>query len=450
VKCQGGYVVAPGSNHDSGRGYERDAGADLAEVAIADAPGWLMALADQVEVSPASARTRSADAFIEGGRHDAIVSLSGVLRRRGLTPAEMLPTMQAVNSARCRPPLDDHEIRTIAYSAKWDPKDPLPGGPEDELAPEVPFDDLWTEEPEADLVVPSLGIAPGPVHLVTGTWYTGKTLFLMTMGVAVASGRDAFGVWRTRRGKWIHFDYEMGRRHFKRYLKRLVAGSGVPVDELRDWVSVRCLPKLNLRSEAAVEHFTKKLEGYSICTIDPLRAAAPGADENKSEFREYLDMLAIASDRAKCSIVVLHHGGKPVEGATRKNTGRGTSAIDDAVQTKFVLSSEAKGAPMLVSHEKTRELDQTLDDFYLEFVAEPGSLRLAHRLPNEMVEKAPDPMIAVKARISQVLKKHTKLASKSAVLARMKGNRAVVFQAIDEMFAEGVLHQDPSGYWHVG
>lgn len=254
-----------------------------------------------------------------------------------------------------------------------------------DLAPELPFDDIWTPEPDSNLIIPALGIAPGPAHLVTGSWYTGKTLLLATMGLAVAAGANLFGLYATKQGKWVHFDHEMGRRHLKRYIQRLRAGMQLDVEKLRGNVSLRVLPSLNLTTADAIDHYTRILDGCAMATIDPLRAATPGEDENKSEFRRNLDLLAIVSDRTGCAIEVLHHGGKPVEGAERRNTGRGTSAIDDAVQSKFVLTAKEKGAPMMVTHEKTRELTNVLDDFYLEIDnSKPEAVRLVHRSSEEM------------------------------------------------------------------
>lgn len=291
------------------------------------------------------------------------------------------------------------------------------------MAPELPFDELWTPEPDNQLVIPSLGIAPGPVHLVTGTWYTGKTLLLATMGLSVASGRSLFGLFAVARGKWIHFDHEMGRRHLKRYVQRLRAGLNIDPEDMRGNLSMRVLPALNLRSEGAVDLYTELLAGCSLATIDPLRAAAPGADENKSEFREYLDMLSIVSDRTRCAIVVLHHGGKPgVVEATRRNTGRGTSAIDDAAQSKFVLSATEKGAPMLVTHEKSRELNETMPDFYLKIVNLPNAVRLEHievEQQEEAIERSRESREAARigkarARIQKVFVDHG---------GRLPGNR---------------------------
>lgn len=253
-----------------------------------------------------------------------------------------------------------------------------------ELAPELPFADIWTPEPPLSLVVPALGICPGPVHLITGSWYTGKTLFLMAIGLAVASGRDLFGLYGVRRGLWVHLDYEMGRRSAKRYLGRLAGGLGLLPADLEGRVSLRVLPRLNLCTADAEDLYCEMLQGVSVCTLDPLRAAAPGQDENSSEFRQWLDMLARVSNRTDCAIFVLHHGGKPVEGAARRNTGRGSSAIDDAVQSKFVLTAAEKGAPIQVSHEKTRELPALLEDFWLELVNEPEAVRLVHRGDEEM------------------------------------------------------------------
>ncbi len=281
-----------------------------------------------------------------------------------------------------------------------------------ELAPELSFDDIWTPVEDAQLVVPAMGLAPGPPHLVTGSWYTGKTLFLATVGLCVAGGKDAFGVWSTKQGKWTHFDHEMGRRHIKRYMQRLRAGLDLDIEDLRGRMSLRILPQLNLTTPNAIDHYSKLLEGSAIATIDPLRAATPGQDENKSEFRQFLDRLAIVSDRTGCTIMVLHHGGKPVEGSERRNTGRGTSAIDDAVQTKFVMTAKTKGAPVHVSHEKTREINQPLDDFYLRIVSDATSVKLVHMEPSQVADH--DPHVAeAKQKIAKFFKQHAGIVQAS-------------------------------------
>jgi 5S rRNA maturation endonuclease (ribonuclease M5) len=321
--------------------------------------------------------------------------------------------------------------------------------PAQELAPELPFDDIWTKEPDVSLVIPGLGICPGPAHLVTGSWYTGKTLFLMAMGFAVASGRPLFGLHFVKKGRWTHFDHEMGRRGAKRYMQRVQAGLGIPAEEMRGNISLRVLPRLNLCTANAVEMYCELLAGSAICTIDPLRAAAPGQDENSSEFRRWIDMLNVVSDRTGCAICVLHHGGKPVEGAQRRNTGRGTSAIDDAVQSKFVLTAEEKGAPISVSHEKSRELSETIPDFWLQVVNEPDAVRLVHRCEEEMAShlegaKAAKEMARIDRAKEAVRAAFMRFAGtlpgpRDNVVKVAGGDRTFVQRAISEMLASGEI-----------
>lgn len=316
-----------------------------------------------------------------------------------------------------------------------------------QLAPVLPFDELWTPEPDAQLVIPGLGIAPGPTHLVTGTWYTGKTLLLATMGLCVASGKWLFGLHQTKRGKWAHFDHEMGRRHIKRYLQRLRRGLSIEVEDLRGRIDMHVLPQLNLCTPGAFDMYCELLEGVDFATIDPLRAAAPGADENKSEFRAYLDLLSQVSDRTRCSIVVLHHGGKPgMQETQRRNTGRGTSAIDDAAQSKWVLSAEEKGAPMLVTHEKSRELNELMADFYLKIDnSEPGAVRLTHLEVDQVTEaqekgrseKELAKIAKAKVRIRETFAKYAGRLTgiRKDLVQLIGGERSIVEKALTEMIS---------------
>lgn len=321
----------------------------------------------------------------------------------------------------------------------------------EQLAPETPFDKLWAPIPEVSLVIPAMGICPGPAHLVAGSWYTGKTLFLLAMGLAVASGSDVFGLWRAQRGKWIHFDHEMGERAFFKYIQRVRAGLGIEAEAVRGNVSARLLPKLNLCTPDAVDMYCELLSGRALCTIDPLRAAAPGQDENSSEYRQWIDLLNVVSNKTGCAIALLHHGGKPAEGAKRRNTGRGTSAIDDAVQSKFVLTAEEKGAPILVSHEKSRELTSPLEDFWLEIVNDGPAVRLVHRNKDEMddgeaakrlrdIEKAKVAIVAYLASVGG-----SAIDTRAGLLGSVKGQQGPKSKALTTLCFEKRIIKEGRG-----
>jgi hypothetical protein len=52
----------------------------------------------------------------EHARNDTLTRLGGKLRRNGLSEAEIEDALQATNRARCRPPLSEDEVSTIAHS----------------------------------------------------------------------------------------------------------------------------------------------------------------------------------------------------------------------------------------------------------------------------------------------------------------------------------------------
>jgi hypothetical protein len=121
VKAAGGYVVAPPSiiagkpyAFRDGHGFDR----------LADLPP---ALADLL-ANPQSERRRDRDTpqpesvILEGQRNATLASLAGTMRRRAMSEAAILAALLEDNAQRCRPPLDQDEVRRIARSvARYEP-----------------------------------------------------------------------------------------------------------------------------------------------------------------------------------------------------------------------------------------------------------------------------------------------------------------------------------------
>lgn len=120
VRGDNGLVVLPPSVHRTGRVY-----------------AWRGRLADVIDLPPAVvARLRELARgtnvptqppspgglrLAVGERNDGLASLAGTLRRRGLSVAQMLPSMLEVN-ANAEEPLPRAEVEGIAYSvARYDP-----------------------------------------------------------------------------------------------------------------------------------------------------------------------------------------------------------------------------------------------------------------------------------------------------------------------------------------
>lgn len=124
VRGDGGYVIAPPSVLPDGRGYQWEASSDPADgVPLADVPGWLLALLakkPQEEKKPGAA---DEGAVLEGGRNAHLARLAGSLRRPGFGFEAIFAALMAENNARCSPPLDEEEVRTIARSvSRYEPE----------------------------------------------------------------------------------------------------------------------------------------------------------------------------------------------------------------------------------------------------------------------------------------------------------------------------------------
>jgi hypothetical protein len=109
VRGDGGYVVAPPSVHENGRVYQWMRG--FGRQPLSDAPAWLL---DHAEERKNGVAPPVEEVIPEGRRREALLSLAGSMRRRGMTAAEIEAALAAVNVARCRPPLDEREVTALA------------------------------------------------------------------------------------------------------------------------------------------------------------------------------------------------------------------------------------------------------------------------------------------------------------------------------------------------
>jgi len=123
AKADDGYVVAPPSRHASGRRYAWLADPELEP--IPPCPAWLA-----VELNGAApTRAPNGDNTIpEGARNTTLTSLAGTWRNAGMSAVAIEAALLAENTAGCRPPLPDPEVRKIARSVAKYPRGSAPTG----------------------------------------------------------------------------------------------------------------------------------------------------------------------------------------------------------------------------------------------------------------------------------------------------------------------------------
>ena len=111
VRGSGGYVVLPPSPHPNGN-YEW--GSALDESPIAVAPQWLL---DLLEPPNSNGHAPKVEGDIPAGQRDStLMSMAGTMRRRGFSESAILAALIVENRDRCKPPLEDKQVRKIARS----------------------------------------------------------------------------------------------------------------------------------------------------------------------------------------------------------------------------------------------------------------------------------------------------------------------------------------------
>jgi hypothetical protein len=118
LRGDGGCVVAPPSEHPSGRLYAWARGRSPDETSLAPFPRWLLsgAQAGRAGHPPGHWRRLAREGVDRGARNATLASLAGHLLWREVDPEVVMELLLAWNRARCRPPLEDAEVAGVVES----------------------------------------------------------------------------------------------------------------------------------------------------------------------------------------------------------------------------------------------------------------------------------------------------------------------------------------------
>lgn len=119
IRADGGYVVAPPSNHVSGNPYLWEASSDPENDEPADLPGWLLNLLTTGQGAPNGRKPHNqpqGGKVLQGQRNTWLTSEAGRMRRAGMDETAILAALKTLNQQNCFPPLDDAEVSRITQS----------------------------------------------------------------------------------------------------------------------------------------------------------------------------------------------------------------------------------------------------------------------------------------------------------------------------------------------
>lgn len=224
----------------------------------------------------------------------------------------------------------------------------------------------WSQELPARLYTVKPLIAAGSVTLLVAIGGSLKSMTLLSLMAAVATGKPWLGAFDTVKGSAFIIDWE--RSEYEAWRRLKVLRLDVGLDGLH-----YCAQPGMWRADRP--EFWTELETLkpSIVGIDSFAASANGVDENDARAALPMQLAASFAQRTQIPVVGIHHTRKGA-GGDRREAVRGSSAIFAAIDAAYEF--ESIDAPDGVKRTRVRNtkfnLGRQPDDFAVELTDERG------------------------------------------------------------------------------
>lgn len=322
----GAFVVGPPSVHENGTRYAWS-GPELADAA--DLPPAPLGLIETLRPSKEEIEG-GVDNFGAGQRNAALTSLAGALRKHGLNPEKMAKLLLGINEAIVDPPLEKHEVLSIAKSvSRYAPDIELDSEDLLELimwasAMQLPPPPEWWWKPY---------IPKSRLVLLDGSEGIGKGMFCVNVAAALTSG--AYG--DKGRVLWLSAEDDPEED----ILRRLYAvGYDGKKDEGIGFITKRlAVPKdVDLLGGLINEHDARLLimdPGRSF--LSPPEGSRDFSFNNEAHVRPGMEELNRLAKRTDCTILFVHHWNKNTQTAIQYRSG-GSGAFAQVVRHRVTLA----------------------------------------------------------------------------------------------------------------
>lgn len=285
---------------------------------LPEPPAWLIARLEALaNVKPVATAPTDDNTIPDGRRNATLTSLAGSLRRIGLGTAEILATIRTTNAERCRPPLSDGEVATIADSVARYESDQIAtamaeGWADTPLPGPVTVRSLLETNPKLRPVVVHGLLRRGETANLIAPPKTGKSWLALSLAMSVATGARWLGAFDCEPGQVLVVDNELHTETIAHRIPRVAAALGSTIEQMADILHVVSL-RGALCPLADVERLIAKFppETVRLVILDAFYRFIGEASENDNAavagMYNILDGIAM---RRGCAFVLIHHTSK--------------------------------------------------------------------------------------------------------------------------------------------
>jgi RecA-family ATPase len=342
VAWRGRYIVIAPSLHKSGKAYEAISG-DLTSLKPIDPKSLgLQPIKQNSKTETAKTETAEAQKILQGERNNCLFKIAVKMSKAGISQEAILAALQAENTAKCVPPLDDEEIQTIVKSA----------GNYQIAEPQQEKTDIKVSTIQDVLAAPEVTwliedvLYQNSLTILDAYPGKGKTLLALQMSKAVASGQDFLGSYAVKKGSVLIIDQENPVAELRSRIIQMHINPDYPIYFMN-------FSDIKLDNAKSYDLLLNKINEInpSLIVFDSLIRFHNSSENDASEMSIVMERLRAISN-AGHTVLVIHHKRK---GSGRKDeSARGSSDIIGSVDFELVLS-EKNGMLELSSGKSRRE-----------------------------------------------------------------------------------------------
>jgi hypothetical protein len=223
---------------------------------------------------------------------------------------------------------------------------------------------LGEEFPDTQWLVTGL-ITRGGTAVIGGLPKAAKKTWLATeIAVAVATGTEVCGEFFAQLSTVRYFYAEDTKRQIRNRIRALLEGAGrtMPIERLYLEPRGSFLDVTRDEDLAWIVASCRRGGKLDLLVLDPLRDVHSGEEDKSDSMREVMRRLRLLGELLGCTVLVVHHAGKPSEATAKRGGGqrlRGSGSIHGSVDSgiyfldckgdgvgtfKNTVESEIKGA----------------------------------------------------------------------------------------------------------
>ncbi len=371
IRAIGGYVVAPPSAIN-GAEYRWDNWDTFSPPVIAEAPNWLIALANRPKEIQ---KTTKGDFVIpEGQRNRTLFEGAAAMRGKGFSPDAILDALNKMNANSCNPPLDDAEVVSIAASvSRYKPDAPvwevyatpgqLPAGAlRPNLASNIHFSpvsisDLYTNPPEPQRFLIDSILPGGVVTLLGAHGGSGKSTLALMATACLVTGRPFMGK-ATEKCRVVFYSGEDPAPVIRRRLSRICRHMDISPHELSSGLMMLDAtesPTLyNGKETSSLKSLRLDVNEFNpgAVFIDNASDTYDANEIERARVREFIRLLASLGKENNAAVLLLAHIDKQTAKGGGSSEGySGSTAWHNSARSRLFLSAKDDG--LILEHQKS-------------------------------------------------------------------------------------------------